>query len=196
MKSTLLLAFAGLGSMALEVSPLNKRQLERIPCDELGMKDCGNVCIDLTDTCCPDEAGGCPASATCELGSNGDYGCCPLGETCTGPGGAITDSEVVTQTDVATESVSVPEPTEAPEEPEPAPKPEPEPEPEPKPEPEPSPEPEPVPSPEPVPEPEPTVTSPTDTGEESPVTTGAAAVNSLGASSLMAAFVAVLALFT
>jgi hypothetical protein len=51
---------------------------------------CGAVCIDLTDTCCPDAAGGCPLGTYCSLGSNGDYGCCDNGETCKGPGGAFT----------------------------------------------------------------------------------------------------------
>jgi len=49
---------------------------------------CGSGCIDSTWTCCPDGSGGCSPSEQCQLGNNGQYGCCPLGETCNGGGGA------------------------------------------------------------------------------------------------------------
>ncbi|POR34873.1 GPI anchored serine-threonine rich protein [Tolypocladium paradoxum] len=62
-----------------------------ISCDELGEKPCGDGYMQLSYTCCPDEAGGCPATARCELADNSEYGCYPLGKTCTGPGGATTD---------------------------------------------------------------------------------------------------------
>lgn len=90
-------AFAGsvTTTLAAQVSPLNKRQFERVPCAEVDMKDCGEVCIDFTDTCCPDESGGCPAGAYCALGTNAEYGCCPTGEVCEGPGGANTHSVVL-----------------------------------------------------------------------------------------------------
>lgn len=53
-------------------------------------KQCGTGCISLTYTCCPDGSGGCPASEVCQLGSNGKYGCCPVGEDCIGKGGVRT----------------------------------------------------------------------------------------------------------
>jgi hypothetical protein len=79
-------------------SPLYSRQLVPIPCSEQGEKDCGTGCIPLTYTCCPDRAGGCPASAVCWLGTNGRYGCCPLGLVCDGPGGASTRASTITST--------------------------------------------------------------------------------------------------
>jgi hypothetical protein len=51
-------------------------------------KVCGPFCIPSDYTCCPDLAGGCPADAVCQIGTNDVYGCCPEGETCTGAGGA------------------------------------------------------------------------------------------------------------
>ena len=61
-----------------------------LPCSAQGEKDCGSGCIPLSYTCCPDRAGGCPASEYCDLTANGKYGCCSLGRTCRGNGGAIT----------------------------------------------------------------------------------------------------------
>lgn len=72
-------------------STLSARDLVKIPCNELGEKPCGDGCVPLTYTCCPDQAGGCPATARCDIADNGKYGCCPLGTTCEGPGGASTD---------------------------------------------------------------------------------------------------------
>ncbi len=52
-------------------------------------KVCGAFCIPSNYTCCPDLEGGCSTSkAFCQEGDNGVYGCCPIGDTCTGDGGA------------------------------------------------------------------------------------------------------------
>lgn len=56
-------------------------------------KVCGNYCIKATYTCCPDKQGGCPLDETCQLGDNGQYGCCPIGSTCTGDGGSQQDDD-------------------------------------------------------------------------------------------------------
>lgn len=77
-------------------STLSARDLVKIPCNELGEKPCGDGCVPLTYTCCPDQAGGCPATARCDIADNGKYGCCPLGTTCKGPGGASTDFDTCT----------------------------------------------------------------------------------------------------
>ncbi|KAF3034417.1 hypothetical protein E8E12_005967 [Didymella heteroderae] len=69
---------------------LVRRQTIPVPCSADGRKDCGSGCIDATWTCCPSGAGGCPPTAYCSLGSNGLYGCCPLGEDCEGDGGSRT----------------------------------------------------------------------------------------------------------
>ncbi|KAK0610140.1 hypothetical protein B0T17DRAFT_127500 [Bombardia bombarda] len=79
---------------------LHNRQF--VPCNELGRKPCGDGCIPLTSTCCPDLKGGCPPTAYCSLGDNGDYGCCPLGLNCVGPGGASTDLSTITSTSTGT----------------------------------------------------------------------------------------------
>ena len=41
-------------------------------------------CIELTDTCCPDQSGGCGIGDRCVLDDNNNYGCCAIGLTCTG----------------------------------------------------------------------------------------------------------------
>lgn len=87
--SLILLLTSTLTNASLQVL---KRQGSLIPCSQQGMKDCGTSCIDLTDTCCPDRAGGCAVGTYCSLGSNGEYGCCRTGRTCVGPGGV--NSEV------------------------------------------------------------------------------------------------------
>ena len=66
------------------------RQLTQIPCSQSGLKDCGTGCINFSWTCCPGGAGGCPPTKYCTLGTNGEEGCCPNGEKCTGPGGVTT----------------------------------------------------------------------------------------------------------
>jgi hypothetical protein len=83
-------------------------------CASQNQQDCGSGCIDLSWTCCPDGSGGCPASQYCELGSNNQYGCCPIGEICTGSGGASTiGAGTVGETDTDITN-STPPPTEAP----------------------------------------------------------------------------------
>jgi hypothetical protein len=49
---------------------------------------CGSGCMSIGDTCCPDGSGSCGLTQVCWLGTNGQYGCCPLMETCDGPGSA------------------------------------------------------------------------------------------------------------
>ena len=75
-------------------APLLARQYgSYLPCSQQpGYTACGNEynCIADTWTCCPDGSGGCPPTASCSLGSNGKYGCCPNGESCEGDGGAST----------------------------------------------------------------------------------------------------------
>ncbi|EXJ59803.1 hypothetical protein A1O7_03950 [Cladophialophora yegresii CBS 114405] len=85
---------------------------------ESGDKVCGAFCIPSTYTCCPDLEGGCQTSkSVCQEGDNGVYGCCPIGETCTGNGGAeflddssddndSTDSSSEGSTDIETATAS------------------------------------------------------------------------------------------
>lgn len=96
-------------------SPLLPRQsITELPCSSIGRKDCGTGCIDLTWTCCPDGSGGCPPTAYCDLASNGEYGCCPKGKSCVGPGGAYTTpifgtlTEIQTEIPTATRTISQP----------------------------------------------------------------------------------------
>lgn len=63
-----------------------------------GYKVCGTGCILNSYTCCPDQAGGCPSNEYCVLGTNGQYGCCPDGETCVGDGGVETSTLLSTAT--------------------------------------------------------------------------------------------------
>jgi hypothetical protein len=53
----------------------------------IGEQTCGDGCIPLLYTCCPDENGGCALDMYCVMGDNGKYGCCPMMETCYGDGG-------------------------------------------------------------------------------------------------------------
>lgn len=52
----------------------------------IGELPCGPGCMSIADTCCPDGSGSCPIGKVCQLGTNSQYGCCPDGETCDGPG--------------------------------------------------------------------------------------------------------------
>lgn len=110
-KSIVLLATTAFAAVeAGFLSPLDRRQLVELSCAESGMKDCGSDCIPFTYTCCPGGAGGCPtASSVCELADNGEYGCCPIGETCVGDGGVNTlpGGTVVTTIDVPGETSSI-----------------------------------------------------------------------------------------
>lgn len=56
----------------------------------LAMSECGDGCIPIGYTCCPGGEGGCGLAETCVLGSNDEYGCCPIGRRCIGEGGVST----------------------------------------------------------------------------------------------------------
>lgn len=98
MNKLILLTLSATGALAAAHSPFNARELYKVPCSDQGAKDCGDGCIELTWTCCPSGDRGCPATETCTLGSNGEYGCCPAGETCEGEGGVNTDASINTIT--------------------------------------------------------------------------------------------------
>jgi len=55
-------------------------------CESAGELPCGTGCMLASHTCCPDGSGSCAAGDVCWLKTNGQYGCCPAGETCAGPG--------------------------------------------------------------------------------------------------------------
>ncbi|SPO03259.1 uncharacterized protein DNG_05941 [Cephalotrichum gorgonifer] len=76
--------------------------------------ECGIGCIPSTWTCCPSGAGGCGILEKCQLGSNGEYGCCPIGKTCIGEGGVTTDDSLggsTPQTTRGSGGGSLPDPT-------------------------------------------------------------------------------------
>ncbi|KIW74857.1 hypothetical protein AYO21_08696 [Fonsecaea monophora] len=74
---------------------------------ESGDKVCGAFCIPSDYTCCPDLEGGCSSKSVCQKGDNDVYGCCPVGDTCSGDGGAeFLDSESSTSTNTADASVA------------------------------------------------------------------------------------------
>lgn len=197
MKASLLLAFTTFGAVIAtktsDFTPLDKRQSTDVPCSELNLKGCGDACIPLSYTCCPSGEGGCPATAYCDLISDGEYGCCPRGEVCVGGGGVQTSITTIYST-TQEEPTDYPEPEEPePEEPEPE-EPEPE-EPEPEePEPEEPEEPDtsvpPAPWPTPIPSNDTGIPTASPTGEEPPVATDAAAVNGFVATNLLGGLVA------
>lgn len=113
MHSTILLLVASSPLTLATLQPLSKRQTQ-IPCEDLFLESCGEVCIDLTDTCCPDGSGGCPLGSNCEVGDNGEYGCCPIGENCVGDGGARTNYEFGTVTESFYETLTEPPPVDEP----------------------------------------------------------------------------------
>jgi hypothetical protein len=88
MQSLLLLTLSATGTLALHGLDLFSRQ--ELSCATENMKDCGTGCIPFSYTCCPDGSGGCPVTAVCVLADNDEYGCCPIGETCSGDGGVTT----------------------------------------------------------------------------------------------------------
>ncbi|KAH6898257.1 hypothetical protein B0T10DRAFT_601251 [Thelonectria olida] len=97
MNKFILLTLSATGAFAaLNNAFLAERTVYQVPCADQGKKDCGSGCIDASWTCCPDGAGGCPADESCSMGTNGEYGCCPDGETCAGEGGAITNAHTST----------------------------------------------------------------------------------------------------
>lgn len=60
-----------------------KRQLSCRPLEEF----CGNKCMPMGHNCCPGFKGSCDMFNYCALGSNDEYGCCPVGMRCVGEGG-------------------------------------------------------------------------------------------------------------
>ncbi|RSL64521.1 hypothetical protein CEP54_004690 [Fusarium duplospermum] len=91
MNKIFLFALSATAVLAANRSPLLAvRQVVTIPCSDQGLKDCGTGCIQQDWTCCPSKAGGCPPTAFCDVGANGEYGCCPNGSKCGGDGGANT----------------------------------------------------------------------------------------------------------
>ncbi|KAB8258186.1 hypothetical protein BDV32DRAFT_151685 [Aspergillus pseudonomiae] len=73
-------------ALAVDRTPaLVARQVVELPCSYQGEKACGDGCIPLSYTCCPNNLGGCPLGSYCD-----GIGCCPNGETCTGGGGVST----------------------------------------------------------------------------------------------------------
>ncbi|OAQ69898.1 hypothetical protein VFPPC_13277 [Pochonia chlamydosporia 170] len=111
MKNLVVLAFAS-GSLAtlFEASGLLPRDTTQVACSDLGRKNCGVVCIEQSETCCPDQQGGCPVGSVCWLGDNGKYGCCPVGKTCQGPGGSDITTNTITGPG-STSTVTIPEST-------------------------------------------------------------------------------------
>ena len=87
--SILLLPLLTVAVIGSHSTPLLFRRQTQGQCSDIGQKSCGDFCIDSTDTCCPDQSGGCPLATYCTLGDNGEYGCCDVGETCVGDGGVI-----------------------------------------------------------------------------------------------------------
>lgn len=50
----------------------------------IGRKPCGTGCINSLYTCCPDGSGGCGIGDECQQDTNGNWGCCAIGEDCVG----------------------------------------------------------------------------------------------------------------
>ncbi|RYP69957.1 hypothetical protein DL771_005748 [Monosporascus sp. 5C6A] len=113
MNPILLLGILASLAVATKHSPsqLVERQLVPVPCADLGQIDCGVGCIDPGWECCPSLDGGCPPTDYCILLSNGEYGCCPVGETCVGEGGAVTFTSVSTTTITDETTIDTPAPT-------------------------------------------------------------------------------------
>jgi hypothetical protein len=74
----------------LKLSNLLVPRQDGCPSDELV---CGQSCITFDEDCCPDGSY-CLSGEVCGLADNDVYGCCPLGETCSGDAAqsTITDS--------------------------------------------------------------------------------------------------------
>ncbi|KAJ6446780.1 60S ribosomal protein L40 [Purpureocillium lavendulum] len=89
---------------ALAATPLGRTVFARqqASCSDIGEKPCGDGCVPLTYTCCPDKKGGCPVTSVCQLADNGVYGCCPIGRTCSGDATATTNTIDVTKTNTNT----------------------------------------------------------------------------------------------
>ncbi|KAH7170153.1 hypothetical protein EDB81DRAFT_154099 [Dactylonectria macrodidyma] len=113
MNKFLLFTLSATSALAASSPLLIARTFYDVSCSDQGQKDCGSGCIDVTYTCCPSEAGGCPATATCVLGSNGEYGCCDNGDDCEGDGGVNTEYSTETVTVPAESAVETPAETPA-----------------------------------------------------------------------------------
>lgn len=61
-------------------------------------KDCGTGCIEKAWTCCPDGKGACGPTDYCNLGTDKNYNCCPVGSVCTGAAGTPTPGPTTTRT--------------------------------------------------------------------------------------------------
>src|SRR5947207_5452564 len=69
---------------AASSAPTSSISISPASCASVGKLPCGTGCMWSGDTCCPDGSGSCSAGEVCWLDTNGNYGCCPAGETCTG----------------------------------------------------------------------------------------------------------------
>lgn len=76
--------FDPVGSTDL-VDRLLDHPVRRGDCSSSGFDTCGIGCLPTGYICCGSDGGTCPADTRCE-----SDGCCPIGETCTGPGGTQT----------------------------------------------------------------------------------------------------------
>lgn len=59
------------------------RQNNQGGCD-IAQVQCGDQCFTIGSTCCGDGLTACDIGKVCQVGSDGRYGCCDIGETCTG----------------------------------------------------------------------------------------------------------------
>ncbi|PVH90290.1 hypothetical protein DM02DRAFT_49909 [Periconia macrospinosa] len=91
----LLSLLAHLAIATPQLGPLRLTRRQSIEC-ESSDKKCGDGCIPLLWTCCPDGSGGCKPGDYCASTIN-SYGCCPIGETCRGGGGATTCTRSVAE---------------------------------------------------------------------------------------------------
>lgn len=58
--------------------------------------ECGDGCLPLGYTCCPDQSGGCrTASEVCYAVDGGGYGCCDIGKTCRGGSGGAAGTTAI-----------------------------------------------------------------------------------------------------
>ncbi|KAI1632864.1 hypothetical protein F4809DRAFT_60499 [Biscogniauxia mediterranea] len=63
----------------------------------LGETECGDLCMPITGTCCPDGLHYCPDFGTC----TDDGYCCDIGDDCDGIGGGIFTSDLSTSTSIS-----------------------------------------------------------------------------------------------
>lgn len=117
MRDLLILSAIVSTTFASGFPPLLPRQMDGfVPCSQQpGQKACGSavLCIPESYICCPDGSRGCPPTEYCSLGDNGQYGCCPNGHVCSGPGGVINSIGTSIISLTSTETVSQPAPPSA-----------------------------------------------------------------------------------